>query len=176
MTTDAAQTVTQAAFECQRCATLTRIPQTTDDFVEPPQCQCCEQSGPFRLHRRQSEFVDAQTLQLRDDPASLPEGTAPDEIEVSLEDDLTGTVVAGERVRVTGVLRLDQDETSGREQPTCTPVLKGVNGESLGEEPTGDGHGFHLLRHAGQYGTQYAPRKRPWVGGSTRWCEHRPAS
>ena len=63
--------VTEAAFECQRCGTLTRIPQTGVNFQEAHECQGCERKGPFDLNHDQSEFVDAQTIELLDDPANL---------------------------------------------------------------------------------------------------------
>ncbi|MFB6164249.1 MAG: AAA family ATPase, partial [Haloarculaceae archaeon] len=54
--TDVRPKVTTAAFECQRCGTLTRIPQTAGDFQEPHECQGCERQGPFRINYDQSEF------------------------------------------------------------------------------------------------------------------------
>ncbi|PSP50017.1 AAA family ATPase, partial [Halobacteriales archaeon QH_1_68_42] len=56
--TDVRPKITQAAFECQRCGTLTRVPQQTGDFQEPHECQGCERQGPFRINFDQSEFVD----------------------------------------------------------------------------------------------------------------------
>ena len=44
--TDVRPKVTNAAFECQRCGTLTRIPQVAGDFQEPHECQGCERQGP----------------------------------------------------------------------------------------------------------------------------------
>jgi replicative DNA helicase Mcm len=58
----------EAAFECQRCGTLTRIPQTGTDFTEPHECEGCERQGPFSLNTDQSEFVDAQKLRVQESP------------------------------------------------------------------------------------------------------------
>jgi len=66
--TDVRPKVTNAAFECQRCGTLTRIPQVAGDFQEPHECQGCERQGPFRLNMDQSEFVDAQKLRVQESP------------------------------------------------------------------------------------------------------------
>ncbi len=43
--TDVRPKVIEAAFECQRCGTLTRIPQTAGDFQEPHDCQGCERQA-----------------------------------------------------------------------------------------------------------------------------------
>ena len=47
--TDVRPKVTEAAFECQRCGTMTYIPQSDGGFQEPHECQGCERQGPFRV-------------------------------------------------------------------------------------------------------------------------------
>lgn len=96
--------VQDAAFECQRCGTLTRIPQTGGEFHSPHECQGCERQGPFRINFDQSEFVDAQKLRVQESPEGLRGGERPQSIDVNIEDDITGEVTAGDTVRVTGVL------------------------------------------------------------------------
>ncbi|MFB6281689.1 MAG: hypothetical protein ABEH40_06700, partial [Haloferacaceae archaeon] len=39
--TDVRPKITEAAFECQRCGTMTYIPQTDGSFQEPHECQGC---------------------------------------------------------------------------------------------------------------------------------------
>lgn len=115
--TDVQSKVIEAAFECQRCGTLTRIPQTTGDFQEPHDCQGCEREGPFRLNTDQSQFIAAQKLHIQDSVEGLQEGEVPQSIEVSIEDDITGEVSAGDYVRVTGIPELDQKESGSGESP-----------------------------------------------------------
>lgn len=103
---DATPTITQAAFECQRCGTLTRIPQRSDELQEPHQCQGCERQGPFRINYDQSEFENKQTLTVVPVPEAAP--TTDGELEVVLEDDLAGAVAQGDRVEVAGVVEADQ--------------------------------------------------------------------
>lgn len=107
--TDVRPKVQEAAFVCQRCETLTRVPQTGSSFREPHQCNGCERKGPFRLDEDQSEFVDAQRLRIQESPEGLRGGETPQSIDVDIEDDITGKVTPGDRVQVTGILRLDQD-------------------------------------------------------------------
>ena len=99
--------ITTAAFECQRCGTLTRIPQD-GDFQEPHECSGCERQGPFRVNYDQSEFVDAQQLRVQESPEGLRGGETPRSIDITIEDDITGGVTAGDSVTATGILRLDQ--------------------------------------------------------------------
>ncbi|WP_273838313.1 helix-turn-helix domain-containing protein [Halococcus sp. PRR34] len=132
--TDVRPKITEAAFECQRCGTLTRIPQTGGDFQEPHECQGCERQGPFDINFDQSEFVDAQKIRVQESPEGLRGGETPQDIDVHIEDDITGKVTAGDHVRVTGVLHLDQQE-SGRESTAMFDVfMDGVSVEIEDEQ------------------------------------------
>ncbi|SDJ41646.1 replicative DNA helicase Mcm [Halovenus aranensis] len=106
--TDVRPKITTAAFECQRCGTLSRIPQEGGDFQEPHECQGCERQGPFRINYDQSEFIDAQKLRVQESPEGLRGGETPQSVDIDIEDDITGEVTAGDHVQVTGVLKLDQ--------------------------------------------------------------------
>jgi len=123
--TDVRPKVQEAAFECQRCGTLTRIPQTGGEFQEPHECQGCERQGPFRINYDQSEFVDAQKLRIQESPEGLRGGETPQSIDVHIEDDVTGEVTAGDHVRVTGVLHLDQQESGQRKSSVFDVFMEG---------------------------------------------------
>ncbi len=127
--TDVRPKIEQAAFECQRCGTLTRIPQAGGDFQEPHECQGCERQGPFRINFDQSEFVDAQKLRIQESPEGLRGGETPQSLDVHIEDDITGEVTPGDHARVTGVLHLEQ-QGSEREQSTMFDIyMDGVSVE-----------------------------------------------
>jgi len=107
--TDIRPKVREAAFECQRCGTITRISQGKGEMQNPHECAGCERQGPFRINVDQSEFIDSQQIRIQESPESLRGGETPRNIDVHLEDDLTGAVTPGDRVTVTGTLQLDQD-------------------------------------------------------------------
>ncbi|WP_049998072.1 minichromosome maintenance protein MCM [Halococcus sediminicola] len=132
--TDVRPKITEAAFECQRCGTLTRIPQTGGDFQEPHECQGCERQGPFNINFDQSEFVDAQKLRVQESPEGLRGGETPQNIDVHIEDDITGDVTAGDHVRVTGILHLDQQETGRDASPMFDLFMDGVTVEIEDEQ------------------------------------------
>jgi replicative DNA helicase Mcm len=126
--------ITQAAFECQRCGTLTRIPQSTGDFQEPHECQGCERQGPFRINFDQSEFINAQKIRVQESPEGLRGGETPQSIDVNIEDDITGEVTAGDHVRVTGVLKLDQRGNDREKSPMFDVYMEGVTVEIEDEQ------------------------------------------
>jgi replicative DNA helicase Mcm len=124
--TDVRPKITDAAFECQRCGTLSRIPQTDGDFQEPHECQGCERQGPFRINFDQSEFIDAQKLRVQESPEGLRGGETPQSIDVNVEDDITGQVTAGDHVEVTGTLRLDQRGSEREQSPMFDVYMDGL--------------------------------------------------
>ena len=117
--------VLDAAFECQRCGTLTNVEQTGQEFSEPHQCRGCERQGPFRLLEDQSHFVDAQKLRVQESPEGLRGGQTPQKIDVNIEGDITGVVSPGDRVTATGVLRAIPDDGS----TTFEVFIEGINVE-----------------------------------------------
>lgn len=102
--------ITLAAFECQRCGTLTRIPQDGGrKMQEPHECQGCERQGPFRINYNQSAFVDHQLVRVQMPPEKTKGGQGPT-MDVVCERDLVGRVDGGDRVTIAGVLELQQED------------------------------------------------------------------
>ncbi|WP_134668508.1 minichromosome maintenance protein MCM [Halorussus marinus] len=119
--TDVRPKIQEAAFECQRCGTLTYIPQSGGDFQEPHECQGCERQGPFQINFDQSEFIDSQKIRVQESPEGLRGGETPQSIDVHIEDDITGEVTPGDHVRVTGILHLEQ-QGSGQDKSAVFDV------------------------------------------------------
>ncbi len=132
--TDVRPKMQEAAFECQRCGTLTRIPQSGGGFQEPHECQGCERQGPFAINFDQSEFVDAQKLRIQESPEGLRGGETPQAIDVHIEDDITGKVTAGDHVTATGVLHLDQQENQGQKSAIFDFYMEGLSIEVEDEQ------------------------------------------
>ena len=132
--TDVRPKITNAAFECQRCGTLTRIPQEGGDFQEPHECQGCERQGPFRINYDQSEFIDAQKLRIQESPEGLRGGETPQNIDINVEDDITGEVTAGDHVRATGILKLEQQGNDREKSAMFDVYMEGLSVEIEDEE------------------------------------------
>lgn len=130
--TDPKTRLSEAAFECQRCGTLTRIPVKRGDYKTPHECQGCERQGPFDLNHDQSAFAKTQELSIREfiDEKS---DSKPKSITVYLRDDLVGEVTTGEAIRLTGILRLAED--SRTDEPVFIPYFRGHSIERV-ERPT----------------------------------------
>src|SRR6056297_2710227 len=127
--TDVRPKIEEAAFECQRCGTLTYIPQSSSDFQEPHECQGCERQGPFNINFDQSEFVDAQRLRVQESPEGLRGGETPQSVDVTIEDDVTGQVTPGDHVTVTGILHLQQQGNDQEKPPIFDVYMEGVSVE-----------------------------------------------
>ncbi|WP_435360170.1 LAGLIDADG family homing endonuclease [Haloarchaeobius sp. DFWS5] len=125
--TDVKSKMEVAAFECQRCGTLTRIPQSTGNFQEPHECQGCERQGPFVLNHDQSEFVDAQKLRVQESPEGLRGGETPQALDIQIEDDITGEVTPGDHVAATGILRLEQQGNQQEKSPIFDHFMEGIS-------------------------------------------------
>jgi replicative DNA helicase Mcm len=99
--------VTEAAWECVRCGTLTYMPQPRigGSLREPHECQGCEQRGPFLMNSDQSEYVDYQKVRLQQFPEEATGKTA-EHIDTHLFDDLTGneSIESGARTQFVGTL------------------------------------------------------------------------
>ncbi|ELZ30392.1 cell division control protein 21 [Halogeometricum pallidum JCM 14848] len=132
--TDVRPKITEAAFECQRCGTMTYIPQTDSGFQEPHECQGCERQGPFHVDFDQSEFVDSQKLRVQESPEGLRGGETPQSIDIDTEDDITGRVTAGDHVVVTGVLHIEQQTSNQEKTPIFDLYMDGVAIEIEDEE------------------------------------------
>ncbi|RQG89149.1 AAA family ATPase [Natrarchaeobius halalkaliphilus] len=125
--TDVRPKIEEAAFECQLCGTLSRVPQSSGNFQEPHECQGCERQGPFRVNFDQSEFVDSQKLRIQESPEGLRGGETPQSLDIHIEDDITGEVTPGDNVAATGVLRLEQQESQGEKSPVFDFYMEGVS-------------------------------------------------
>jgi replicative DNA helicase Mcm len=91
--------LTESAFECQRCGTLTYSPQNDiGDFQEPYECQGCERDGPFKVNFEQSERDDYQKIRLQV-PPGLVEEQSNENLDVQLRDDMVDAVSPGDRVK-----------------------------------------------------------------------------
>jgi replicative DNA helicase Mcm len=125
--TDVRPKITEAAFECQRCGTMTYIPQQDSGFQEPHECQGCERQGPFRVNFDQSEFVDSQKIRIQESPEDLRGGETPQSIDINIEDDITGKVTAGDHVTLNGVLHIEQQTSNNEKTPIFDLYMDGVS-------------------------------------------------
>jgi len=102
--------VLEAGFECLNCGNITKVPQEDAKFKEPSECshRICGKKGPFTLNFTHSTFVDAQKIRVQESPEGLKGGEQPQTLDINVVGDLAGKVFPGDRIVVTGTLRVAQ--------------------------------------------------------------------
>ncbi len=73
---------------------------------KPSICPICGKGGKFNLLLHKSKFIDWQKIVVQEKPEEIPPGQIPRSIEVVLTGDLVDTARPGDRVVITGVLRV----------------------------------------------------------------------
>ena len=68
----------------------------------------CRKKGPFKLNFAHSKFVDAQKIRLQESPEGLKGGEQPQTLDANVEAALAGMIFPGDRVVMTGLLRVAQ--------------------------------------------------------------------
>jgi replicative DNA helicase Mcm len=100
------------AFQCQKCGVIIQVEQSEDILMEPSECYKdqggCERVSTFKFLFNMSKFIDAEKLELQENPEGLKGSEQPQTITVYLEDDVTGKVYPGDRVHINGILRAMQ--------------------------------------------------------------------
>ncbi len=92
-------------FYCNKCNEPHDEPQTTRFLREPLQCKNCRKRE-FRFSPEDSKWTDMQKLEIQEPLEMLKGGEQARRIEIWLEDDLVDLVTAGDKVIVTGLVRL----------------------------------------------------------------------
>ncbi len=103
--TDVRPKLVMASFECMRCGNTMMIEQVERAIKEPFLCESCETRGPFKLLPEESVFIDSQKLLIQESLENLAGGEHPKQIKVTLEDDITGKWLPGDRIEIVGVLK-----------------------------------------------------------------------
>jgi len=98
--------VTRATFMCPVCGELNHIEQSGQTLQKPQKCLACDNRKNFELVPRESEFIDNQMVTIQERPEDLPPGQLPRSIHVDLKDDLVDVARPGDRITLTGLIKL----------------------------------------------------------------------
>jgi len=91
------------AYKCSYCGAVYKFRQGVDEVFDV--CQQCKRKS-LKPMPDESVFVDIQKIAVQD-PLEKLKGSSPTwQLEVWLEDDLVNTVIPGDRIELTGVLRI----------------------------------------------------------------------
>ncbi|MCI4338464.1 MAG: minichromosome maintenance protein MCM, partial [Thermoplasmata archaeon] len=111
--------IREAVFLCLACKGECRELQeeASPVFHEPGECSHCgkpQGRTRFRLLPERSSYVDAQRIEIQENPESLKGGAHPQGLTVLLTEDLAGRVIPGNRLVVNGVLKGLQRASASR--------------------------------------------------------------
>jgi DNA replication licensing factor MCM4 len=96
-----------AAFKCSRCGFIVTETIDRNKAFEPGMCpnQECRQKGTFDICHEHCIFTARQYVKLQETPESVPEGEAPQTMQLMVHDDLVDQIKPGDRVEVCGIYR-----------------------------------------------------------------------
>lgn len=92
-------------LKCKACGEEFKIPITRDFFL-PTKCPICKK-GTLKEVFEESKFVDIQMVEVQDLLERVRAGAPSAKIILILEDDLVNSVVPGDNVEVTAILRIN---------------------------------------------------------------------
>ncbi len=101
-------------FNCPDNHTITVIQLQGMDVNMPVVCSNPDcKHRDFVLKPEASKFIDFQLLRLQELPEDLPPGQLPHYIDVTLRQDLVDNARPGDRIILTGVVRIEQESVAG---------------------------------------------------------------
>lgn len=98
--------VTRATFMCPVCGELNHVEQGGQTLQKPQKCLACDNRKNFELVPKESVFLDQQLVTIQERPEDLPPGQLPRSIIVELKDDLVDVARPGDRITLTGFIRI----------------------------------------------------------------------
>lgn len=125
-------TLTVAHFECTNCGETLVEPQTRHKLKKPNECDYCKSRRGFELLIEGGTHIDTQALGLQERPEELPPGEVPEPLSAILNETLVRAVSPGDRVRITGIVKLKERKGSGKE---FTRILEVNYIEALNRNP-----------------------------------------
>lgn len=127
--------IKKACFKCIECSVLNEGKINGLVLKKPIICNDCGGKN-LELDPEKSLFINFQFVRIQELPEDLPAGQLPHYVEVTVVDDLVDQCRPGDRVLLTGVVRIDQEE--GQQQTLFKLRMECNNIEYLGTLSDGD--------------------------------------
>ena len=93
-----------AVYHCTRCDSIFKIPIEKGTYL-PDTCENCHKKA-LELDEDGSYFVDLQRSEMQELLERVRGGTPAATIELIIEDDLVNTIIPGDTVEITGIVRI----------------------------------------------------------------------
>ena len=94
-----------AHFSCTICGNAVTVTIDRGRIAEPNRCTTCQTQGSYQLQHNRSIFADKQLIRLQETPDEVPAGQTPASVITFCYDTLVDSVVPGDKVELTGILR-----------------------------------------------------------------------
>ncbi|NJE26684.1 helix-turn-helix domain-containing protein [Thermococcus sp. MV5] len=124
--------VSRAVYVCKDCGQeMVRLQKPFATLIKPNKCEACG-SRNLELDVDKSTFLNFQSFRLQDRPESLKGGQMPRFVDVILLDDLVDIALPGDRVIITGVMRVVLEQKDKR--PIFRKIIEANYIEQLSKE------------------------------------------
>ena len=120
------------AYKCTNCNTVTEAQLKGLVMKKPVKCPACSEKE-LEMDPENSLFIDFQMVRLQELPEDLPAGQLPHYIEVTVMSDLVDQCRPGDRIILTGIIRIEQEQLAPQTRTSLFRLrMEGNNIEYLG--------------------------------------------
>jgi replicative DNA helicase Mcm len=120
------------AYKCTNCSTVTDAQLKGLVMKKPVKCPACSEKE-LEMDPESSLFIDFQMVRLQELPEDLPAGQLPHYIEVTVMSDLVDQCRPGDRIILTGIIRIEQEQLVPQAKTSLFRLrMEGNNIEYLG--------------------------------------------
>jgi replicative DNA helicase Mcm len=122
----------KVAYKCTNCNTVTEAQLKGLVMKKPLKCPACSEKE-LEMDPESSLFIDFQLVRLQELPEDLPAGQLPHYIEVTVMSDLVDQCRPGDRIILTGMIRIEQEQLVPQAKTSLFRLrMEGNNIEYLG--------------------------------------------
>lgn len=122
----------KVAYRCTNCNTVTEAQLKGLVLKKPMKCHACSEKE-LDMDPENSLFIDFQMVRLQELPEDLPAGQLPHYVEVTVMGDLVDQCRPGDRIMLTGIVRIEQEQMAPQAKTSLFRLrMEGNNIEYLG--------------------------------------------
>ena len=122
----------KVAYRCTNCNTVIETQLKGLVMKKPLKCHTCAERE-LEMDPENSLFIDFQMVRLQELPEDLPAGQLPHYIEVTVMSDLVDQCRPGDRIILTGIIRIEQEQLAPQTKTSLFRLrMEGNNIEYLG--------------------------------------------
>jgi replicative DNA helicase Mcm len=122
----------KVAYRCMNCNTVSEAQLKGLVMKKPLKCHACAEKE-LEMDPENSVFIDFQMVRLQELPEDLPAGQLPHYIEVTVMSDLVDQCRPGDRIILTGIIRIEQEQVLPQSKTSLFRLrMEGNNIEYLG--------------------------------------------